>query len=169
MSTRESGGIESGNCPAMSSQLAGLPGCSGCEKAGRPMKKASGSSACAAAGCKPNAARRQAAARTDSPRRIGDGVLILARLPGKMAEIRLGPYLRPDAITVIRISALAIRPRLTMRGACDTAPQALNGKRRGRLAQLVERLVYTEDVGGSSPSLPTTLHGHRGQPRSRPC
>jgi hypothetical protein len=25
----------------------------------------------------------------------------------------------------------------------------------GRLAQLVERLVYTEDVGGSSPSSPT--------------
>ena len=27
----------------------------------------------------------------------------------------------------------------------------------GRLAQLVERLVYTENVGGSSPSSPTTL------------
>ena len=27
---------------------------------------------------------------------------------------------------------------------------------RGRLAQLVERFVYTEDVGGSSPSPPTT-------------
>ena len=27
----------------------------------------------------------------------------------------------------------------------------------GRLAQLVERLVYTEDVGGSSPSSPTIL------------
>ena len=26
---------------------------------------------------------------------------------------------------------------------------------RGRLAQLVERFVYTEDVGGSSPSSPT--------------
>lgn len=26
----------------------------------------------------------------------------------------------------------------------------------GRLAQLVERLLYTQDVGGSSPSLPTT-------------
>ena len=25
----------------------------------------------------------------------------------------------------------------------------------GRLAQLVERLVYTENVGGSSPSSPT--------------
>jgi hypothetical protein len=28
-------------------------------------------------------------------------------------------------------------------------------QRGGRLAQLVERLVYTEDVGGSSPSSPT--------------
>ena len=28
--------------------------------------------------------------------------------------------------------------------------------RRGRLAQLVERLLYTQDVGGSSPSPPTT-------------
>ena len=27
----------------------------------------------------------------------------------------------------------------------------------GRLAQLVERLVYTENVGGSSPSSPTTF------------
>ena len=27
----------------------------------------------------------------------------------------------------------------------------------GRLAQLVERFVYTEDVGGSSPSSPTTI------------
>jgi hypothetical protein len=30
-------------------------------------------------------------------------------------------------------------------------------QRGGRLAQLVERLVYTEDVGGSSPSSPTIL------------
>ena len=29
--------------------------------------------------------------------------------------------------------------------------------RFGRLAQLVERLLYTQDVGGSSPSPPTTL------------
>jgi hypothetical protein len=27
--------------------------------------------------------------------------------------------------------------------------------RTGRLAQLVERLLYTQDVGGSSPSPPT--------------
>tara|TARA_R110002110_G_scaffold164897_3_gene365114 strand:+ start:492 stop:725 length:234 start_codon:yes stop_codon:yes gene_type:complete len=27
----------------------------------------------------------------------------------------------------------------------------------GRLAQLVERFVYTEDVGGSSPSSPTII------------
>src|SRR5262245_60415190 len=29
----------------------------------------------------------------------------------------------------------------------------------GRLAQLVERLLYTQDVGGSSPSPPTSLRG----------
>ncbi len=29
----------------------------------------------------------------------------------------------------------------------------------GRLAQLEERLVYTEDVGGSSPSSPTSSIG----------
>jgi hypothetical protein len=29
--------------------------------------------------------------------------------------------------------------------------------RRGRLAQLVERLLYTQDVGGSSPSPPTSF------------
>ena len=35
--------------------------------------------------------------------------------------------------------------------------ELLNGPaRRGRLAQLVERFVYTEDVGGSSPSSPTS-------------
>ena len=33
---------------------------------------------------------------------------------------------------------------------------ALDSLRYGRLAQLVEHLVYTERVGGSSPSLPTT-------------
>ena len=33
--------------------------------------------------------------------------------------------------------------------------------RSGRLAQLVERFVYTEDVGGSSPSSPTILFQSR--------
>src|SRR5690242_19814770 len=31
----------------------------------------------------------------------------------------------------------------------------------GRLAQLVERIVYTDDVGGSSPSSPTSLRCER--------
>jgi hypothetical protein len=30
----------------------------------------------------------------------------------------------------------------------------------GRLAQLVERLLYTQDVGGSSPSPPTSLRAY---------
>jgi hypothetical protein len=32
---------------------------------------------------------------------------------------------------------------------------------QGRLAQLVERLVYTENVGGSSPSPPTSPRAYR--------
>src|SRR5262249_41632127 len=34
--------------------------------------------------------------------------------------------------------------------------------RAGRLAQLVEHLVYTEEVGGSSPSPPTSLRPRAG-------
>ena len=59
---------------------------------------------------------------------------------------------------------LADRARLWHRGVtsiCDfrVAGSASGSKncRRGRLAQLVERFVYTEDVGGSSPSSPTIL------------
>jgi hypothetical protein len=37
---------------------------------------------------------------------------------------------------------------------CENARDALQG-RCGRLAQLEEHLVYTERVGGSSPSAPT--------------
>src|SRR5436190_9922036 len=42
--------------------------------------------------------------------------------------------------------------------ASQLAPNARNGDkaRRGRLAQLAERLLYTQDVGGSSPSPPTS-------------
>ena len=39
------------------------------------------------------------------------------------------------------------------------------GGARGRLAQLVEHLVYTERVGGSSPSPPTRRPSPSGQPR----
>ena len=40
--------------------------------------------------------------------------------------------------------------------ACGEEPKCLNvPPDLGRLAQLVERFVYTEDVGGSSPSSPT--------------
>jgi hypothetical protein len=38
---------------------------------------------------------------------------------------------------------------------CANAAKRLDEAPHGRLAQLVERLVYTEDVGGSSPSSPT--------------
>ena len=36
-------------------------------------------------------------------------------------------------------------------------PPGYEGVPVGRLAQLVERLLYTQDVGGSSPSSPTIL------------
>ena len=51
------------------------------------------------------------------------------------------------------VATLGLRPQEDL--AFDR-PLALRGA-RGRLAQLVERLLYTEDVGGSSPSSPTTL------------
>ncbi len=41
------------------------------------------------------------------------------------------------------------------RGGLRHAPAAGKPRHRGRLAQLVEHLVYTEIVGGSSPSPPT--------------
>ena len=56
------------------------------------------------------------------------------------------------------------------------APEALaaSGRRgdkkppkvqKGRLAQLVERLLYTQDVGGSIPSPPTMLRPKYERPR----
>src|SRR6185436_12892483 len=41
--------------------------------------------------------------------------------------------------------------------ALASPPGAAIKVARGRLAQLVERLLYTQDVGGSSPSPPTSL------------
>ena len=52
--------------------------------------------------------------------------------------------LRPDAAG----AAMPAFPLRVPREAHKSAPE-------GRLAQLVERFVYTEDVGGSSPSSPT--------------
>jgi hypothetical protein len=40
--------------------------------------------------------------------------------------------------------------------------------RKGRLAQLVERLLYTQDVGGSSPSPPTNFARLRNKPGNFP-
>lgn len=44
---------------------------------------------------------------------------------------------------------MALRSRAAFRNAAR--------RRIGRLAQLVERLLYTERVGGSSPSPPTSI------------
>ena len=64
---------------------------------------------------------------------------------------------------------LIVRPRPTQKprgdapgllpfvGACHSRSGGDKGQPIGRLAQLVERLLYTQDVGGSSPSSPTSL------------
>src|SRR6202044_2086594 len=48
--------------------------------------------------------------------------------------------------------------------------RAIVGQQLGRLAQLVERLLYTQNVGGSSPSPPTSLRKRsaRRLPRRSP-
>ena len=50
-------------------------------------------------------------------------------------------------------------PLCIWRGEGTHASRARDTSERGRLAQLVERLLYTQDVGGSSPSSPTSLRG----------
>src|SRR6185295_11473189 len=50
--------------------------------------------------------------------------------------------------------------------ALASPPGAAIKVARGRLAQLVERLLYTQDVGGSSPSPPTSLHARGAQDAS---
>ena len=51
---------------------------------------------------------------------------------------------------------------------CERRLDSLNGRiLNGRLAQLVERLVYTEDVGSSSLSSPTIPASHACRFESR--
>ena len=51
-------------------------------------------------------------------------------------------------------------------GACMASGGCYNSW-RGRLAQWLERLVHTEEVGGSSPLSPTTSRGVGAMPRWR--
>src|SRR5262245_51954421 len=56
----------------------------------------------------------------------------------------------------------ALRGAVWFSGGLPAGQLAIRHRRsdnisEGRLAQLVERLLYTQDVGGSSPSPPTTL------------
>ncbi len=72
------------------------------------------------------------------------------------------------AVAVVAPSARPVRRGVACRlvaddGACASglaragaAWHRPHAAMRGRLAQLVERFLYTEDVGGSSPSAPTT-------------
>ena len=78
--------------------------------------------------------------------------------PGSVpfAGRRLFPWWRREAGGPLKQS----KSRETCREsgtACLIGTESLEGG-QGRLAQLVERLVYTEDVGGSSPSLPTIFN-----------
>ena len=58
--------------------------------------------------------------------------------------------LHPTPYTLTPLSTpLTSRPQ--------SAKRAHPREKRGRLAQLVERLAYTENVGGSSPSSPTKI------------
>jgi hypothetical protein len=55
-------------------------------------------------------------------------------------------------------AAVCDRAATTMwQRACASARCGDTSRREGRLAQLVERLLYTQKVGGSRPSPPTTL------------
>jgi hypothetical protein len=76
-----------------------------------------------------------------------------------------GPYASKKAGNCPGISCFfeadfsALIDRLSFARLCLTALRAvaLQAEKLGRLAQLVEHLVYTERVGGSSPSPPTSL------------
>ena len=49
-----------------------------------------------------------------------------------------------------------------MRDVASVADNNKQFKNHGRLAQLVERFIYTEDVGGSSPPSPTEKAALKG-------
>ena len=51
----------------------------------------------------------------------------------------------------------SLRPRVDAYPLARQAMSLLKPRYDGRLAQLVERFVYTEDVGGSNPSPPTNV------------
>ena len=89
--------------------------------------------------------RRWSARTLRSPRRS-------ARRPAGLRRARAGG--EPGAPALFR-RGRAGRGDLTSLRRAAARGTAL---RRGRLAQLVEHLVYTERVGGSSPSAPTSRH-----------
>ena len=91
------------------------------------------------------------------------GRFLFGRLIGREAD-KL--HLLPPARAGARRSSAIRRGRRWRSGSCGRSSRgplpfpAPNGiarhrEMRGRLAQLVERFLYTEDVGGSSPSAPT--------------
>ena len=66
-------------------------------------------------------------------------------------------------------AALEALARLPVRACREWCRNFKSAARAGRLAQLVEHLVYTERVGGSSPSPPTSRHFSQRRGLSRTC
>src|SRR5215470_10453834 len=58
---------------------------------------------------------------------------------------------------MVPLAALSALSSGLLCASLASATHGGNKARRGRLAQWVERLLYTQDVGGSSPSPPTSL------------
>jgi hypothetical protein len=100
--------------------------------------------------------KRPVSSRTDRPDPIGRprrhaGAVRMSGLP------RGHGRRRPPVRGACRDACRDGDPR---RDPCE-APRAILLEGQGRLAQLVEHLVYTERVGGSSPSPPTSIDGGR--------
>ena len=93
-----------------------------------------------------------------------DGGLFMRRADphdGRRVFVELAPRHEPRDAPLFRrgragrdASGVLTRPCPRRRPTCDGHWQ-LTASYAGRLAQLVEHLVYTERVGGSSPSAPT--------------
>ena len=75
---------------------------------------------------------------------------------GRRVFVELAPASEPSSAALFRRGRSRSR---SSSAACPhrAAPWHGGASSRGRLAQLVEHLVYTERVGGSSPSAPTRI------------
>ena len=100
---------------------------------------------------------RFACGKSDFVDTVGGKTALLCKSSDRAARLR----------NIARIIVVAIFERFSHVSSSLVCPLARSRKRscgdggeevqpsRGRLAQLVERLLYMQDVGGSSPSSPT--------------